>query len=187
MRQCYRRITCDSKPRRQSSNSNSSTTCNFRLPNTRPRSCRFPSKPHSCRKRRHLGKRVPPLVTLYRNYADLSVRSSNNPFATNNPFGQPTTASPVPTPQLPPSTSPARSDTSTPGLVQGRPASSASVSSRASSLPPRTPVSARASDALSAVLASGGAGVDTFGNVGSLRYGSSAFGLAAQRAAAAAP
>jgi len=113
---------------------------------------------------------------------------SNNPFATNNPFGQPTTPSPVPTPQLPPFTSPARSDTSTPALVQGRPASSASTSSRGSSLPPRTPVSARASDALSAVLASAGpGGVDTFGNVGSLRYGSSAFGLAAQRAAAAAP
>jgi epsin len=112
---------------------------------------------------------------------------SNNPFATNNPFGQPTTPSPVPTPQLPPFTSPARSDTSTPALVQGRPASSASISSRASSLPPRTPVSARASDALSAVLASAGTGgVDTFGNVGSLRYGSSAYGLAAQRAAAGA-
>jgi epsin len=110
---------------------------------------------------------------------------SNNPFATNNPFGQPTSPSPVSTPQLPPFTSPARSDTSTPALVQGRPASSASVSSRASSLPPRTPVSARASDALSAVLASAGpGGVDTFGNVGSLRYGSSAFGLAAQRAGA---
>jgi len=113
---------------------------------------------------------------------------SNNPFAANDPFGQPTTPSPVPTPELPPFASPTRSDTSTPALVQGRPASSASVSSRTSSLPPRTPVSARASDALSAIFASAGpGGVDTFGNVGSLRYGSSAFGLAAQRAAAAGP
>jgi epsin len=108
---------------------------------------------------------------------------SNNPFATNNPFGQSATPSPVPTPQLPQFTSAARSDTSTPALVHGRPASSASVSSRTSSLPPRTPVSVRGPDALSAILASAGpSGVDTFGNVGSLRYGSSAFGLAAQRA-----
>ncbi len=185
MRQCYRRNTCDSKLRRQSS-SNSSTTYNSRPLNIRPR--KLPSRPHSCRKRRHLGK--PALFIPYRNYADLPVsrfRSSNNPFATNNPFGQPTTPSPVPTPQLSPFTFPssARSDTSTPALVHGRPASSASISSRTSSLPPRTPISARAPDALSAVLASAGpGGVDSFGNVGSLRYGSSAFGRAAQRAAA---
>jgi len=112
---------------------------------------------------------------------------SNNPFATNNLFGQPSTPPPIPTPQIPQYTSPTRSDTSTPALVQGRPESSASVSSRTSSLPPRTPVSARAPDGLSAALASvGPGGVDTFGNIGSLRYGGSAYGrVAAQRAAAA--
>ncbi|KAH9978450.1 hypothetical protein BJV74DRAFT_900569 [Russula compacta] len=112
---------------------------------------------------------------------------SNNPFASNNPFGQPTPLPPVSTPQLPLTSSPAPSATSTPALVQGRPASSASVSSRASSLSPRTPISSRA-DALSAALASsaGPGGIDTFGNVGSLRYGGSAFGRAAQRAGTAA-
>jgi epsin len=112
---------------------------------------------------------------------------SNNPFATNNPFGQSATPPPIASPQIPQFTSPARSDTSTPALVQGRPASSASASSRTSSLPPRTPVSARAPDALSAVLASAGpGGVDSFGNVGSLRFGGSSFGrMAAQRATAA--
>ncbi|KAH9958521.1 hypothetical protein BGW80DRAFT_1374600 [Lactifluus volemus] len=101
---------------------------------------------------------------------------SNNPFASNNPFGQ-SVPSPSPAPQSP---SPAPSATATPALVQGRPPSSTSVSSHASSLPPRTPISSRA-EALSAVLTSGGSGVDTFGNVGPLRYGGSAFGLAAQR------
>jgi len=104
---------------------------------------------------------------------------SNNPFASDNFYGQPT-SSPVPTPQLPHSTPPVPSARSTPALVQGRPLSSASVSSGASSLPPRTPISSRA-DALSNVLASAGpGGIDTFGNVGSLRYGS-AFGRTAQR------
>jgi hypothetical protein len=111
--------------------------------------------------------------------ADLVVPSSNNPFASNDFIGQPT-SSPVPTPELPRST-PIPSAASTPALVQGRPLSSASISSGASSLPPRTPVSARA-DALSAVLASAGpGGIDTFGNVGSLRYGGSEFGRTAQR------
>jgi len=105
---------------------------------------------------------------------------SNNPFASDNFFAQPT-PSPVPTPQLPQYTPPIPSARSTPALVQGRPLSGASVSSGASSLPPRTPVSTRA-DALSAVLASAGpGGVDTFGNIGSLRYGGSAYGRAAQR------
>jgi len=109
---------------------------------------------------------------------------SNNPFASDNFFAQPT-PSPVPTPQLPQFSPPIPSARSTPALVQGRPLSSASVSSGASSLPPRTPVSTRA-DALSAVLASAGpGGVDTFGNIGSLRYGGSAFGRAAQRTGAA--
>jgi len=107
---------------------------------------------------------------------------SNNPFASNNPFGQPAPSPvPVPTRQLSQPTSPVPSARSTPALVQGRPLSSASVSSHASTLPPRTPISARA-DALSAALASAGpGGVDTFGNVGSLRYGSSAFGRAVHR------
>jgi hypothetical protein len=186
MKQCYRQNTCDSKLRRQSSNSNSNTTYKSRQPNIRPRNCRLPSRPHSCRKRRRSGKPHPDPFHLLVITLTVRFRSSNNPFATDNLFGQPTTPSPVPTPQLPPLTSPAPSDTSTPALVQGRPASSASVSSRASSLPPRTPISARAPDALSAVLASAGpGGVDTFGNVGSLRYGSSAFGRAAQRTTAA--
>ncbi|KAI0255190.1 hypothetical protein BJV78DRAFT_1273557 [Lactifluus subvellereus] len=112
-----------------------------------------------------------------------TIFGSNNPFASNNPFGQPSSP-PVPTPQLPQSLSPAPSATATPALVQGRPPSSTSVSSHASSLPPRTPISARA-DALSAVLASAGpGGIDTFGNVGQLRYGSSAFGMVAQRTGA---
>jgi len=105
---------------------------------------------------------------------------SNNPFASDNFFGQ-SAPSPVPTPQLPQRTPPVPSAASTPGLVQGRPLSSASISSGASSLPPRTPISTRA-DALSAVLASAGpGGIDTFGNVGSLRYGGSEFGRTAQR------
>ncbi|KAI0296818.1 hypothetical protein BC826DRAFT_1003128, partial [Russula brevipes] len=85
------------------------------------------------------------------------------PFAANNPFGQPTAPSPLPTPQLPHAGSPVPSAASTPALVQGRPLSSASVSSHASSLPPRTPVSLRA-EALSAALGSAGpGGVDTSG------------------------
>jgi len=108
---------------------------------------------------------------------------SNNPFASDNFYGQPT-SSPVPTPQLPHSSPPIPSARSTPALVQGRPLSSASVSSGASSLPPRTPVSSRA-DALSNLLASAGpGGIDTFGNVGSLRYGGSTFGRTAQRVGA---
>lgn len=187
MRRCCRRSTCGNKLRRQS---NSSITYNSRQPNIRPRRCRLPSSPLSCRKRRRLGESPQPCCRLFipfRKNADLAVRSSNNPFATNNPFGQSTSASPVPTPQLPPFASPAPSNTSTPALVQGRPASSTSMSSHASSLPPRTPVSARAPDALSAVLASAGTGIDTFGNVGSLRYGSSAYGRAAQRSALTGP
>jgi hypothetical protein len=64
----------------------------------------------------------------------------------------------------------------------GRPASSASVSSHASSLPPRTPISSRA-EALAAVLSTstGPSGIDTFGNVGALRYGSTAFGNVARQ------
>ncbi|KAH9961017.1 hypothetical protein BC827DRAFT_1204406 [Russula dissimulans] len=109
---------------------------------------------------------------------------SNNPFASNNPFGQPAASpAPVPTRQLSQSTSPPPSATSTPALVHGRSTSSTSVSSRASTLPPRTPISTRA-DALSAVLTSAGpGGVDTFGNVGSLRYGGSGFARAALRGA----
>ncbi|KAI9452673.1 ENTH-domain-containing protein [Russula earlei] len=114
-----------------------------------------------------------PSITPRLPHAHLLVQSSNNPFASNNPFGQPT---PVPTPQLSQSPLP-RTERG------GRPPSTASVSSRASSLAPRTPVSSRA-DALSAILTSAGpGGVDTFGNVGPLRYGSSAFGRAAQRTA----
>jgi hypothetical protein len=189
MRQCYKRNTCDSKLRRQSSSSSSSSssiTYNSRLPNIRPRSCRLPSSTHSCRKRRRLGES--PVAVYSSSLVKMltsAFRSSNNPFATSNPFGQPTT--PVPTPQLPPFASPAPSNRSTPALVQGRPASSTSMSSHASSLPPRTPVSARAPDALSALLASAGSGIDTFGNVGSLRYGGSAYGRAAQRSAVTGP
>jgi len=56
MRQCYRRNTCDSKLRCQSSssNSNSSITYNSRRPNTR-----LPNRHHSCRKRRHLVRITP--------------------------------------------------------------------------------------------------------------------------------
>ncbi|KAF8261914.1 hypothetical protein EI94DRAFT_1604647 [Lactarius quietus] len=104
----------------------------------------------------------------------------------NNPFAQ--APSPVPTPgPMHAYPSPPPSASATPALVQGRPPSSASVSSHASSLPPRTPISSRA-DALAAVLSTstGPGGIDTFGNVGSLRYGSSAFGSAAQQRTGAA-
>jgi len=106
--------------------------------------------------------------------------------SSNNPFAQPPPShSPVPTPGPTYAySSPPPSASATPALVHGhpRPPSSASVSSHASSLPPRTPISARA-DALAAVLGTGTGpgGIDTFGNVGSLRYGSSA----QQRAGAA--
>ena len=186
MRQCCRRNTCDSKLKRQSNSSSSIIIYNSRPPNIRPRSRRLPSSPRSCRKRRRLGKPDPVPCSLV-NVLTCRFRRSNNPFAANNPFGQSATPPPIASPQIPQFTSFARSDTSTPGLVQGRPASSASASSRTSSLPPRTPVSARAPDALSAVLASAGpGGVDSFGNVGSLRFGGSSFGrMAAQRATAA--
>ncbi|KAI9431683.1 ENTH-domain-containing protein [Lactarius psammicola] len=103
-------------------------------------------------------------------------------YGSNNPFAQ--SPSPVPTPGPTYAYSSPPSASATPALVHGypRPPSSASVSSHASSLPPRTPISARA-DALAAVLgtSTGPGGIDTFGNVGSLRYGSSALGSAAQQ------
>lgn len=173
-RRCCRRHTRNSKQMRQHS-SNSTTPYS-----SRRRSCKLPSNPRLCHRRLRSGKLAVPLLLHYStNDADLTVPSSNNPFASNHFIGQPT-SSPVPTPQLPQSTS-IPSAASTPALVQGRPLSSASISSGASSLPPRTPISARA-DALSAVLASTGpGGIDTFGNVGSLRYGGSDFGRTAQR------
>lgn len=99
----------------------------------------------------------------------------------NNPFAQ--APSPVPTPGPTHAySSPPPSASATPALVQGRPPSSASVSSHASSLPPRTPISSRA-EALAAVLSTstGPSGIDTFGNVGALRYGSTAFGNVARQ------
>ncbi|KAH9069308.1 ENTH-domain-containing protein [Lactarius deliciosus] len=107
-------------------------------------------------------------------------------YGSNNPFAQPhPSSSPVPpTSRSTHAYSPPPSASATPALVHGhqRPPSSASVSSHASSLPPRTPISARA-DALAAVLgtSTGPGGIDTFGNVGSLRYGSSAFSSATQQ------
>lgn len=171
-RRCCRLHTRNSKQTRQHS-SNSTTY------SSRPRSCKLPSNPRSCHRRLRSGKPAVPLSFFATTDADLVIPSSNNPFASNNFIGQ-ATSSPVPTPQLSQSTS-IPSAASTPALVQGRPLSSASISSGASSLPPRTPVSARA-DALSAVLGSTGpGGIDTFGNVGSLRYGGSEFGRTAQR------
>lgn len=115
-----------------------------------------------------------------------AVYGSNNPFAQPHPSSSPVPPAPRATHAY---SSPPPSASATPALVHGhqRPPSSASVSSHASSLPPRTPISARA-DALAAVLgtSTGPGGIDTFGNVGSLRYGSSAFSSAAQQRTGAA-